>query len=64
MRRALAARLTDEAIGAWHAYAESVGVSVTGVLEALGPHLAAGGKLPPTVLEAARRVDHERRRRR
>lgn len=70
-RSALHAYLSDEAHSTWHRFARENGVSLTGLLEAIGAELdaeiEANGNDPdrvrqPTV-KAARRIDADRRRR-
>ncbi len=69
-RRALHSYLTDPAFDAWHDYATEAGVSVSGLLEAIGRQLAevaATGtdmsEHQPDLLKAARRIDAANRRR-
>lgn len=70
-RRALHAYLSREAHDAWHDFAAEQGVSVSGLLEASGQELApvAQGSSRPRkeqleLVEAARKIDAARRRRR
>lgn len=70
-RRALHAYLSREAHDAWHDFAAEQGVSVSGLLEAYGHDLApvATGASRPrkehvALVEAARKIDAVRRRRR
>lgn len=70
-RQALHAYLSEEAHAAWQQMAEENGVSVTGILEALGKELrqeirdngndAEGVRRD--LIKRARRIDAERRRR-
>lgn len=68
-RCALHAYLTANAHEAWQRYAEENGVSVTGLIEAGGRHLAQkladtpAADLWPHLVQSARRIDVERRRR-
>ncbi len=69
-RRAIHAYVTDEAFEAWRHYATEAGVSVSGLIEAIGTEFAeaaaAGqdmGAYQPDLLKAARRVDAGNRRR-
>lgn len=69
-RAAIHAYLSDEAHEAWHEFAAENGVSVSGLLEAMGKRFAqrlAEGEVTDDELDAltkaARRVDVERRRR-
>lgn len=70
-RRALHAYVSDEAHDAWHDFAAENGVTVSGFLEALTPHLLAEDGEDAVSLEAAwadsiksaRAVDAQRRRR-
>lgn len=73
-RRALHAYVSDEAHDAWHDFAAENGVTVSGFLEALTPHLLAAADAADgdaVSLEAAwadsikgaRAVDAQRRRR-
>lgn len=70
-RRALHAYLSREAHDAWHDFAAEQGVSVSGLLEASGQNLAplverSGelGKDQRALVDAARKIDAVRRRRR
>ncbi len=70
-RRALHAYLSREAHDAWHDFAAEQGVSVSGLLEASGLELVpvVSGKAKPRkehveLVDAARRIDAARRRRR
>jgi hypothetical protein len=70
-RRALHAYLSREAHDAWHDFAAEQGVSVSGLLEASGQNLAPvveGNaqlrKEQQDLVEAARKIDAARRRRR
>lgn len=74
-RRPLYAELTPSAYEAWNSFADRYGVSVTAVLEAIGQELdtsphwnqAEIAHFPPpirSVLEHARLIGQERRRRR
>lgn len=68
-RSALHAYLSDEAHAAWAVFSEENGVSVTGLLEALGLELAEEleGADPDTIrndwIRRGRRIDAARRRR-
>jgi hypothetical protein len=68
-RRILQASLSERSFDAWHVFAEDNGVTVTGLLEALGTQLAADIDVAGTLevrqdwTRAARRVDAQRRRR-
>jgi len=68
-RKALHAYLSDEAHEAWHAFSEANGISVTGLLEALGIELhdELEREEPDDIrqpwVKAARKVDAKRRRR-
>lgn len=68
-RRALHAYVSDDAHDAWHDFAAENGVTVSGLLEALTPHLqaTADDRSLETAFEdsikAARAVDAQRRRR-
>ncbi|MEZ5228103.1 MAG: hypothetical protein R2710_15950 [Acidimicrobiales bacterium] len=69
-RRALHAYVSNEAHERWHDFAAEQGVSVSAVLEALASHVLgvvdgdseAGGLR--SVVQEARRIDAQRRRRR
>lgn len=70
-RRALHAYLSREAHDAWHDFAAEQGVSVSGLLEASGRNLApvVDGNAEPRkeqleLVDAARKIDAARRRRR
>lgn len=70
-RRALHAYLSPEAHDAWHDFAAEQGVSVSGLLEAIGEDLVdvtkKGGKPRKEhllLVDAARKIDAARRRRR
>jgi len=70
-RRALHAYLSREAHDAWHDFAAEQGVSVSGLLEASGRNLApvVEGNAEPQkdqleLVDAARKIDAARRRRR
>ncbi len=69
-RRAIHAYVTNEAFEAWHRYAREAGVSVSGLIEAIGTEFAAVGATGqdmgehrPELIKAARRVDAGNRRR-
>jgi len=68
-RSALHAYLSVDSHAAWQAFSEENGVSVTGLLEALGRELAAElediepDDMRQTWVKKARRIDAERRRR-
>ncbi len=68
-RRALHAYLSDDAHEAWHDFAAENGVTVSGLLEAMTPHLqpdADGSTMASawaTSVKQARAVDAQRRRR-
>lgn len=68
-RRALHAFLSDEAHESWHEVATELGVSVSGMLEAMAfelpkpPSESALGNRVETLVKKARRIDAERRRR-
>jgi hypothetical protein len=68
-RMALHAYLSPEAHGAWARFSEANGVSLTGLLEALGLELddelesIEPDELRQTWVKMARRIDAERRRR-
>lgn len=68
-RQALHAYLSKRAHVAWSAFSEANGVSVTGLLEALGQELAdeledvEPDDLRQTWVKIARRIDAQRRRR-
>jgi hypothetical protein len=68
-RQALHAYLTDTAHAAWQSLAEENGVSVTGLLEALGLELAEEmedtdpDEMRRAWVKAGRKVDAQRRRR-
>jgi hypothetical protein len=70
-RRALHAYLSPEAHDAWHDFAAEQGVSVSGMLEAYGLELVdvvTKGDKPrkdqQALVDAARKIDAKRRRRR
>lgn len=70
-RKALHAYLSDEARGAWDTFSRDNGVSMTGLLEALGLDLAEeiaangdeGDGLRKDWVKAGRRIDADRRAR-
>lgn len=72
-RQALHAYLSEQAHKAWQDFAEHNGVSVTGLLEAIGQELIveikeAGGEADEidnrrALVKAGRKIDAERRRR-
>lgn len=69
-RKAIHAYLSPEAHGAWHEFAAEHGVSVSGLLEAIGAEWhekMAANKLDSSEYEsltrAARKIDAQRRRR-
>lgn len=69
-RRAIHAYVTEEAFEGWHRYASEAGVTVSGLLEAIGTEFAAlasaghdMGEHQPDRLQAARRIDAANRRR-
>ena len=68
-RRALHAFLSDEAHDSWHRVAAELGVSVSGMLEAMAFELVkpegehALGDRVDTLVKRARKIDAERRRR-
>lgn len=70
-RKAIHAYLSPEAHDQWHDFAAENGVSVSGLLEAIGLEWkdqmqAEGGDLPPEIeglAKRARRIDASRRRR-
>lgn len=68
-RRALHAYVSDDAHDAWHDFAAENGVTVSGLLEALTPHLAATTEdvslevVFEESIKSARAVDARRRRR-
>ena len=64
-RKALHAYMSDEAHETWHEYAARMGVSVSGLLEALADQGALDSFAEASeVVQDARRVDTDRRRRR
>lgn len=66
-RRNLHARLSDEAFNGWVEFAQQHGVSLSGLLEAIGRHYARGGETTAVGLaavEAARQIDGDNRSRR
>lgn len=64
-RKALHAYMSDEAHETWHDYAARMGVSVSGLLEALADQGALDTfNEGSEVVQNARRVDTDRRRRR
>lgn len=68
-KRALHAYVTDAGHQAWHDFADRNGISVSALLEALAPVLAASDVVDvevelDAVVLAARRIDSSRRRRR
>ena len=64
-RKALHAYMSDEAHETWHDYAARMGVSVSGLLEALADQGALDSFTEASeVVQDARRVDTDRRRRR
>jgi hypothetical protein len=68
-RRALHAFLSDDAHESWHRVAADLGVSVSGMLEAMAfeldksPRESALGDRVDVLVKRARRIDAERRRR-
>jgi hypothetical protein len=68
-RRALHAFLSDAAHDSWHRVAGELGVSVSGMLEAMAFELdkpeseSALGDRAGTLVQRARKIDAERRRR-
>jgi hypothetical protein len=68
-RKALHAFLSDEAHDSWHRVAGELGVSVSGMLEAMAfelekpAHESALGGRASTLVARARKIDAERRRR-
>lgn len=59
-------RLTDDSREAWRLFARENGVTVTSLLETLGPRLNEAPRVPGLVhdaIEAARELDAERLRR-
>jgi hypothetical protein len=68
-RRALHAFLSDEAHDAWHRVAGELGVSVSGMLEAMATELekpvseSALGDRVEVLVKRARKIDAQRRRR-
>lgn len=58
-------RLSDEALRGWERLALRHGVTRSALMEAVGLRLASGAvdPVPPELVELARRVDYERRRR-
>lgn len=68
-RRALHAYVSDDAHDAWHDFAAENGVTVSGLLEALTPHLAStaddisAAAVFEESIKSARAVDAARRRR-
>jgi hypothetical protein len=68
-RRALHAFLSDEAHESWHRVAAELGVSVSGMLEAMAfelekpPKEGALGDRVDTLVKRARKIDAQRRRR-
>lgn len=68
-RRALHAFLSDDAHDAWHRVAADLGVSVSGMLEAMAFELqkpardSALGDRVDTLVKQARKIDADRRRR-
>ncbi len=64
-RKALHAYMSDEAHETWHEYAARMGISVSGLLEALADQGALDTFTESSdVVQNARRVDTDRRRRR
>ena len=64
-RKALHAYMSDEAHETWHEYAARMGISVSGLLEALADQGALDTFAETSdVVQSARRVDTDRRRRR
>lgn len=64
-RKALHAYMSDEAHETWHDYAARMGISVSGLLEALADQGALDTFAESSeVVQNARRVDTDRRRRR
>lgn len=70
MRKKLGGLVSDECRNSWKLFARSRGVTVTGLLEALGRHLAdmdqPEARLPPLLRQAiaeAREIDDDRRQR-
>lgn len=61
--RNLHARLTDEARDGWDDFCAKHGVSVTAMAEAIGQWFALDPEPSTNVLEMARAIDVERRRR-
>ena len=55
--------ISDEARAGWRQHAEVEGVTVTGLVEAIGLAAARPGLLPKKLVSEARRLDAERRRR-
>lgn len=62
-RSALHAFLSHDAHEGWHGNAARLGVTVSGLLEVMGADLASMTERDP-VVQAARKVDAARRRRR
>ena len=62
-QRAVRARLSDSAWEGWDALAREEGVTLTGLIEALGLALQQGWEVPAHLLRAAKEIDRERSRR-
>jgi hypothetical protein len=69
-RKVIHANVSDEAHEIWQSFADENGVSITGLIEAIGQgwSTAVGGggdltQLDPDLVQRARRVDVVRRRR-
>lgn len=60
-RRAIHAYVSADTHEAWHRFCEEEGISLSGLLEVMGPRL--GELLTQDEVKAARRIDAERRRR-
>lgn len=58
-------RLSEEARRGWEALALRHGVTMSALMEAVGLRLVSGANepVPPELLELARKIDFERRRR-